>query len=416
MGLRQSKQRLERLVSRHAKLKERIKKDDPELCFGSKVLFNKQHHLEANNYQTHADWLGDWRSARSSQFLVVGSKDESNGCQICGMTKAEDGSLTARLRVPDTLSGAHGKYLTIKGIRFAYGMDNVLAALASNGRRSVLESKASQVQFGDLYKTYGQALTFRFCRDDKGWRLLLTTKAVRPKTLSAPEAGILGMDLNADHLAIALIDRHGNPVNKWTVPCHTYGKSADQCAAAIGEACKEVVGVAEKAGVPIVIENLSFKKKKAELTSSKNRRYARMLSSLAYEKIKQQLVSRAYRHGVDVHAVNPAHTSTIGRTKFCRKYGLSVHHGAAVAIARRFYSHSEKLPRSRTIMVWDDKAGSIPLMRPEDRNKHVWSRWGVLRKSLLAAHAAPLKWSKHPPSLSNSAELSAWPVDTSQPF
>ncbi|WP_422451087.1 MULTISPECIES: hypothetical protein [unclassified Endozoicomonas] len=35
--------------------------------------------------------------------------------------------------------------------------------------------------------------------------------------------------------------------------------------------------------------------------------------------------------------INPAYTSVIGRTKFSGQYGLSVHHGAAVAIARRYF-------------------------------------------------------------------------------
>ena len=46
---------------------------------------------------------------------------------------ADDGSLTLRVRLPDCLAEKHGKYLVIQGVRFAYGEEQVLAALESNG-------------------------------------------------------------------------------------------------------------------------------------------------------------------------------------------------------------------------------------------------------------------------------------------
>ncbi|WP_422451089.1 hypothetical protein [Endozoicomonas sp. ALB091] len=93
-----------------------------------------------------------------------------------------------------------------------------------NGRADV-GLKGRSDQFGDLYKHYGQALTFRFARDEKGWRLLVTTAAIRGHPCTRPEASAMGLDINSDHQALALIDRYGNPLNKWTIPCHTYGKT-----------------------------------------------------------------------------------------------------------------------------------------------------------------------------------------------
>ena len=120
----------------------------------------------------------------------MGSKDESHGCQLCALTQAKDGSLTARLRVPDALTpgdggnptkrrerdwgaGEHGQYLELINIHFAHGGDVINAALENNQRRKSLRLKAGRDQFGDLYKHYGQALSFRFVRDKKGWRLLV---------------------------------------------------------------------------------------------------------------------------------------------------------------------------------------------------------------------------------------------------
>ena len=85
------------------------------LCFGGRKLWRKQHHLEANGYGSHEEWLAGWRDARSGEFFVLGSRDETGGCQLCVAGIAEDGSLTLRLRMPDCLAGEHGKYLVIEG-------------------------------------------------------------------------------------------------------------------------------------------------------------------------------------------------------------------------------------------------------------------------------------------------------------
>ena len=54
------------------------------------------------------------------------------GCQLCVASIAADGTLTLRLRMPDCLAKQHGKYLVMPGVRFAYGHEQVLAALQSN--------------------------------------------------------------------------------------------------------------------------------------------------------------------------------------------------------------------------------------------------------------------------------------------
>ena len=113
--LHQKQRRLTNLKGKLAKLESDIDSDRVRLCFGSRRLWRKQHNLEANGYASHNEWLNDWRSARSDEFFVLGSKDETGGSQLCVATVAEDGSLTLRLRLPDCLAGEQGKYLVIPG-------------------------------------------------------------------------------------------------------------------------------------------------------------------------------------------------------------------------------------------------------------------------------------------------------------
>ena len=168
------------------------------------------------------------------------------------MTPRDGGNPTKR-RERDWGAGEHGQYLELTNIHFAHGGEVINAALENNKRRKSLRLKAGRDQFGDLYKHYGQALLFRFVRDKKGWWLLVTTVAVRGCPCTRPEAGAMGLDINADHLALALIDRHGNLVNKWTIPCHTFGKTSEQRRAVNGDSCKQVVELAKQAVVPLVM-------------------------------------------------------------------------------------------------------------------------------------------------------------------
>ena len=68
------------------------------LCFGSKKLWRRQYHLEANGYASLDEWREDWRAARTDEFFVLGSKDETSGCQLCVATVQDDGRITLRLR------------------------------------------------------------------------------------------------------------------------------------------------------------------------------------------------------------------------------------------------------------------------------------------------------------------------------
>ena len=354
------------------------------LCFGSKRLWRKQYELHANGYGSHDEWLVDWRESRSDEFFVMGSRDETSGCQLCVATVAEDGSLNLRVRMPDALAEQHGKYLLIQNVRFAYGHEQVLAALQSNAeytrcRRERGEKAARSTELG-------QAISYRFKRDARGWRVFVTTRMMDVPVVTDRRRGAIGVDLNADHLAVAETDASGKCLNAWRVPLVTYGKSTHQAEALIGDAVAGVVEYARSSGKPIVIEELDFRQKKAVL-EGESRRYSRMLSSFSYGKVKAYFVSRGNRQGVEVHQVNPAFSSVIGRVKFMERYGLSVHQAAALVLARRLLGCSERIPRLRVAPVGNGVhvAFRVPARK---RVKHVWTYWGAISGQLKPALAA----------------------------
>ena len=272
------------------------------LCFGSKKLWRKQYDLKANGYASHEAWLEEWRDVRSNEFFVLGSRDETAGCQLCVASVNDDGTLTLRLRMPDGLAGLHGKYLVVPSVRFASGHDVVLAALGSNTEYAVYRrehgEKAARVA------ALGQAISYRFKRDAKGWRVFATTELPEVAVTTDRRRGAIGVDLNADHLAVAETDASGNYLNSWRVPLVTYGKRHHQGEALIGDAVASVVEYARGVGKPLVVEKLDFRQKKAVL-EGESRRYSRMLSGFSYGKIKAYFLSRGYRQGVEVHQGQP---------------------------------------------------------------------------------------------------------------
>ena len=129
-------------------------------CLMPIQLWRKEHHLGADGYGSHQERLGDWCDARSDEFFLLGSRDETAGCQLCAATIADDGALSLRLRMPDCLAEQYVKYLVIPGVRFAHGHEQVLAALGSNAeyaayRRPHGEKVARATDLGQAIGRWG---------------------------------------------------------------------------------------------------------------------------------------------------------------------------------------------------------------------------------------------------------------------
>ena len=151
---------------------------------------------------------------------------------------------------------------------------------------------------------------------------------------------------------------------------------------------KRVIAAAVRSLKPIVIERLDFEKKKAALENEGSKR-ARMLSGFGYKQTVQNLKAAAFRAGVEVIEVNPAYTSTIGMVNYAHRYGISVHQGAAIAIARRSLGLSERPATRVTLLPRGGDHVTFPL--PErNRGKHVWSLWSTVSRQIRVALTAHL--------------------------
>ena len=382
--LHHKRRRMAALRHKLAGLEADIAADRFRLCFGSRKLWRKQYILEASGYRDHGEWLAGWQDARSNEFFLMGSRDETSGCQLCVATVRADGLLDLRLRLPDALAEEHGCYLVIEGVHFNHGHGAALPALESCREYRWLYSREGRASA--RASALGQPLSYRFIRDKRGWRVFVSTGLQPVPVATDRRNGAIGVDINADHLAVAEVDHSGNPVSAWRVPLVTYGLSKARAEALIGGAAASVVGRARELGKPVVLEHLDFRAKRAVL-EVRGRRYSRILSSFTYSKVQGCFRSRGYREGVEVTFVNPAYSSVIGRVKFMERYGLSVHQAAGVVLARRMLGGSEGIPRRRVAPVGNGAlvAFFVPVRK---RVKHVWTIWGAVLGQLRPALAA----------------------------
>lgn len=393
--IHQKKRRLYFLKSQLKKLESQLKKGTVSLCFGSRRLFHKQFGLKDNGYDSHEEWKADWKQTRASEIFLLGSKDESGGNQSCSFSLSEDQSITMRLRLPNALVPQFGKYLIIPNVRFAYGHEQIVAAIQNCTQRKKLQ------QIKDpSFSHYGTSLTVRLKRDNKGWRVFVSTEIALPIPTTSKNQGVVAIDINNNHLAMVESDRFGNPVHYQTIPLALTGLPHNRARALIGDAAVSVINYCKRVNKPLVVENLDFQKKKSQLRE-RGASYARMLSAFAYRTILLHLNARGASQGVAVHAVNPAYTSLIGRVKFATRYGLSIHHAAALSIGRRFMGLSERMPQGRR-EIPDGKGGHVALDLPvRNRTRHVWTQWGQLAKRFSAALTAHFR--VKPSSSSNAA-------------
>jgi IS605 OrfB family transposase len=377
--LHQHKRKLESLLASHKLLSACGDSRGP--CFGSRRLFNAQHNLDGNGYGDHAEWLRDWRTKRNSQFRLDGNSSREGGNDFARFSSNTDGSFSLELLLPAVLSRL--------GTR-----------LGTKGSRGVTVIKFPPVKFphgGEVLRsalTNRRPITVMFRHDGKSWKLHVSVEHDTPSVQFDVSQGVVGVDINVGFLAVTRTDRFGNPVDKFDVPLITHGKSQNQSVDAVRKAAAVVASYAAKHNLSVTIENLDFRAKKREL-ATQHPQYARMLSSFAYSAVTQALESACARAGVALKRVNPAYTSLIGRVKFARRYGLSIHRAAALCIARRAMKFSESVPTKLdgTISLpWSD--GSIVTLRVPVRKRlrHVWSVWSGINsviQKVFATHRLP---------------------------
>jgi len=226
---------------------------------------------------------------------------------------------------------------------------------------------------------------------DNRYRVYITFSISKPELVTDLARGYLGMDANPDGVALANVNYFGQPEpwpesfavpypkalhkfeGEFQVTVHPNGflyikvpelsySGSYRRTYLIGVLAAVIVEIARTLGKPIALENLDFRKDRLDT----NKKFNRIASNFPYKKMTEAVTRRAYKEGVGTEPVWPAHTSTIGYYKYMQKYAVTIHHAAALVIARRAMGHKERITKElkRNIQSIKEKlarkANSLP--------------------------------------------------------
>ena len=225
------------------------------------------------------------------------------------------------------------------------------------------------------YIQTGQAYYVELIHKKGHYYCRITIEEPEPEVIYNRYNGLEGIHTNPDGLALTLISKDGNfKETCWLGNGELCNASSKRRRQIIGQIVKEAIVKAKEHGVAIVIEDLKFKDNRDVRAKT-----ARKLHQFSYTSLLAGLEREAIRQGVETIKVNPAYTSIIGRYKYQKQFGLTVHQAAAMVIARRGYRYNEKLPKS--------VRGLLP-QKTRESNPHHWSKWYVANKTILKLRKA----------------------------
>lgn len=191
----------------------------------------------------------------------------------------------------------------------------------------------------------GEAYTIRVIKDGyeyNKYSVHITMSSLTSLDEELLKLGVAGIDINPDNISVAIVDSIGNfKYSKiFKFPEINYVNS-NRRNHIIGNTVKSVVNYIKSMGVKvIIIEDLKFSN-----NYSDNSNLNRLLSNFVHSKIVNQFGSRCYKEDMVLKKVNPAYTSLMGRVKYQKRFGLSVHESASLCIARKGLGLKEKIPK-----------------------------------------------------------------------
>jgi hypothetical protein len=206
----QKQQHLNHLEARLIVVERQIEEGRPAITVGGRRLARVRHRL-ADAHLTEADWRRQWDAARL--FLTA---DGESGAPHGNYTITVDpGSGEVSLVLPEPLrclaNAPRGRYRLSCTITFSHRREEWLDRVTAHRavRYDVVRDPARDRWYLDA-----------------SWSVDKTVLP-SPEEIRASGAKLLSVDLNADHLAACVLDRHGNPVGApYTIALELTGTTA----------------------------------------------------------------------------------------------------------------------------------------------------------------------------------------------
>jgi IS605 OrfB family transposase len=330
----QKQRRLAALAARLAGVERRIARGRPAIVIGGRRLARLRHHVEQAEL-TVEQWRDRWDAERL--FLTAdGESGAPHGNYTISVTPDGDVTIVLPAVLRHLANAPRGRYRLDCRVTFHHRREKWLDRIAANAavRYDLTQDPVRDRWYLDASWTVDQAV--------------LPT----PGELTAAGARLLAVDLNAAHLAVCVVDPHGNPVGPPdTVPLELIGPASTRDGR-LRAAITDLITLARERGcVGIAIENLGFTDARATGRETMGRgqrgkRFRRAMHGIPTARFRQRLAGMAYTAGLVVVAVDPAYTSIFGRRYWQKPLQqqakttiVTGHHGAGVAIGRRAHGY-----------------------------------------------------------------------------
>jgi hypothetical protein len=331
----------------------------PSITVGGKRLWRDRNHLHDGG-MSEQQWRASWDARR--MFLTA---DGESGKPSGNETIRVDQAGRLRIKMPAALN-QDGTHLDIATpVAFSHRSQEWASRVV--GRRPV-RYDITHDPFKDRWYL------------DASWKQGAATEA--PSMAQLRTGPVMGVDLNADHLACSVLDGSGNPVGEpMTIPVHTAGLAASRRDGRVRAAITALLDRAATAGcTAVVIEHLDFADARATGRETMGRgirgkRFRRTVAGIPTAKFRSRLVAMAGRRGIAIIGVDPAYTSRWGAQHWTKPLQqqtsepVTRHHAAATAIGRRGLGLAIRRrpagPRNgqRTVV-------GTPPARPDRRSSH----------------------------------------------
>ncbi|MEO6085084.1 MAG: hypothetical protein ABIQ18_18425 [Umezawaea sp.] len=288
---------------------------------GGRKLLNTRHNLAAAEL-TPEQWRERWESER--WFLRAdGEAGKRWGNETIRITP--DGEVSVKLPAPlAALANArHGRYVLSCRVVFPHRGAEWAERVEAN-----------------------QAVAYRLHLDVTRGRWYVTGSwqhqpaPVLPLT-AATAGGVVGVDMNDDHLAAWRLDTHGNPVGDPHRFFYDLSGRAEHRDAQLRHALTRLLHFTRHSGAgAIAVEDLDFAQEKTREKHGRRTWFRRLISRFPTARLRARLVSMAAEHDVMVIAVDPAYTSRWGAAHWRKPLAtparkVSRHDAASVAVGRR---------------------------------------------------------------------------------
>jgi len=327
--------RLHALRARLARVERQLDSGSLSVVRGGRALLRRRANLTAAGL-TETERREQWDTARL--FLTADGEAGKPWGNKTIRWNPDEGWLGVKLPAPlaHLANRPCGRYRLSCPVAFCYRGDEVAAQAATGAVRYDIALDAASGRW------YLHA----------SWR---TPARPAPSLDELRQAPVVAVDVNAGHLAAAVVTPDGNILGAPdTVPLDLAGLPAATRDGRLRAAISGLLALAQAHSArAIVIENLDFARARAQgrerggdrpSRGARGRGFRRAVSGIPTGKFRDRLVQMAHNAGLAVVAVDPAYTSRWGAQHWLAPLRAhhpqaSGHHAAAVVIGRRALGH-----------------------------------------------------------------------------